>query len=65
VIDDDRKAELEEMAIAAINYWKADNGLRALELVHEVEDNEEKLFFWNLLSTESKLRAYIKANPRQ
>jgi hypothetical protein len=64
VIDEYRKTELEEMAIAAINYWKADNGPRALELAHEVEDNEEKLFFWNLLSTESKLRAFIKANPK-
>lgn len=59
-----KKTEIEEMAIAAVNYFNAGNGPRALELAHEIEDNEEKLFFWDLLKTESKLRAYIKANPK-
>jgi hypothetical protein len=65
VIDLERQSELEDMALASINYWKADNKPRALELAHEIEDDMEKLYFWNLLQTESSLRAYIKANPRK
>jgi hypothetical protein len=61
VIDEDRMSELEQMAIDAINFFKADQKAKCMELVHEVTDNEEKLFFWNLLSAESKMRAFIKA----
>lgn len=64
VIPEDRQSELQEMAIAAINYWKAANKQRSLEIALEVEDNEEKNYFWDLLKTESALRAYIKANAR-
>lgn len=61
VIDDARKSELEQMAIDAINYFKADKKQQMMELVHEVTDNMEKLYFWNLLATESKMRSFIKA----
>jgi hypothetical protein len=64
-IDDHRRSEIEEMAISAVNYFKAGNNERALELAHEIVDNEEKLLFWDLLKTETKLRAYIKANPKK
>lgn len=62
VIPDDRQAELQEMAIAAVNYWKQDNPDRMMELVREVEDNEEKIYFWDLLATEPAIRKYIKDN---
>lgn len=62
VIPDDRQAELQEMAIAAVNYWKQDNPDRMMELVREVEDNEEKIYFWDLLATEPSIRKYIKDN---
>jgi hypothetical protein len=61
VIEEDRKSELEQMAIDAINFFKADQKAKCMELVHEVTDNEEKLFFWDLLAAESKMRAFIKA----
>jgi hypothetical protein len=61
VIDENRMSELEQMAIDAINFFKADQKAKCMELVHEVTDNEEKLFFWNLLAAESKMRAFIKA----
>lgn len=62
VIPEDRQQELQEMAIAAVNYWKADNPDRMMELVREVEDNEEKIYFWDLLATEPSIRKYIKDN---
>lgn len=62
VIPDDRQQELQEMAIAAVNYWKQDNPDRMMELVREVEDNEEKIYFWELLATEPSIRKYIKDN---
>lgn len=61
VIDDARKTELEEMAIYAIDHFKADRKKECMEIVHEVTDQMEKLFFWNLLATESKMRSFIKA----
>lgn len=62
VIPEDRQSELQEMAIAAVNYWKQDNPDRMMELVREVEDNEEKIYFWDLLATEPAIRKYIKDN---
>lgn len=62
VIPEDRQQELQEMAIAAVNYWKQDNPDRMMELVREVEDNEEKIYFWDLLATEPAIRKYIKDN---
>ncbi len=62
VIPEDRQQELQEMAIAAVNYWKQDNPDRMMELVREVEDNEEKIYFWELLATEPSIRKYIKDN---
>lgn len=62
VIPEDRQQELQEMAIAAVNCWKQDNPDRMMELVREVEDNEEKIYFWELLATEPSIRKYIKDN---
>jgi hypothetical protein len=59
------KNDLEEMALSAVDYFREGNELGALKIAHSIEDNDEKLYFWDLLKTESKLRAFIKANPRQ
>jgi hypothetical protein len=59
VIDENRKSELEQMAIDAINFFKADQKAKCMELVQEVTDDKEKRFFWGLLSAESKLRTFI------
>lgn len=64
VIPEDRQQELQEMAIAAVQYWKLENTDRVMELVHEITDNEEKLYFWDLLSTESKLRSFISSQTK-
>lgn len=59
----ERKSEIENMAIIAIDQFKRGDLKGPLEIAHEIEDTYEKLYFWDLLKTESKLRAHIKANP--
>lgn len=63
-IPEDRQQELQEMAISAVNYWKINNQDRMMELVREVEDNEEKVYFWDLLQTEPAMRKYITSQTR-
>jgi hypothetical protein len=63
-VSDERKAELENIAMYAIEQFKGGQEAKALELAVEIEDNDEKLYFWHLLRAESKLRAFIKANAK-
>lgn len=63
-LTESRKIELQEMALAAIDQFKRGDMKGPLEIAHEIEDNDSKLYFWDLLRTESKLRAFIKANPK-
>lgn len=63
-LTENRKTELEEMALVAIDQFKRGDKIGPLEIAHEVEDNDSKLYFWDLLRAESKLRAHIKANPK-
>lgn len=62
-IPPERQSEIENMAIIAIDQFKRGDLKGPLEIAHEIEDTYEKLYFWDLLKTESKLRAHIKANP--
>ena len=62
VLTDERKAELEEMALCAVEQFNQGNHLAAAAIYGELTDNEEKLHLWGLLREESKLRAFIKAN---
>jgi hypothetical protein len=64
-LSDQAKNDLEEMALSAVDYFNAGNEVGALKIAHSIEDNEEKIYFWDLLKTESKLRAFITANPRK
>jgi hypothetical protein len=59
-----KRSELEEMAMIAVDYFKAGNEVGAIKIAHDIIDNEEKIYFWDLLKTESKLRALIKAHPK-
>ena len=63
-IDEQRRSEIEEMAISAINYWRQENKARALELAQELTDNDEKIIFWECLKTEPGLRRHIKENAK-
>lgn len=65
VLGVERKSELETLAIDCINHWAANQPSEALSIAHQIQDNESKMYFWALLGTESKLRAYIKAHPKE
>ena len=63
-LEPDRKAEIEEMALHAIeSHHEGDDG-PGVRYSHELTDADEKVYFWKLLGTESKLRATIKANAK-
>lgn len=59
-----QKDDLEGLAHECVDEWTQNRQLVALKIAHSIEDNDEKLYFWDLLKTESKLRAFIKANPK-
>jgi Protein of unknown function (DUF1071) len=59
-----KKDMLEALATECIDEFKQGNEITAIKIAHSIEDNEEKIYFWGLLKTESKLRALIKANAR-
>lgn len=59
-LTDERKSELEEMALCAVEQFNQGNHLAAAAIYGELTDNEEKLHLWGLLREESKLRAFIK-----
>ena len=59
-----QKELVESLAIECIDEFKQKNEITAIKIAHSIEDNEEKIYFWDLLKTEPKLRALIKANPK-
>jgi Protein of unknown function (DUF1071) len=59
-----KKDMLEALATECIDEFNQGRQMVALKIAHSIEDNEEKIYFWDLLKTESKLRALIKANPK-
>jgi hypothetical protein len=59
-LTDERRAELEEMALCAVDQFNQGHHLAAAAIYGELTDNEEKLHLWGLLREESKLRAFIK-----
>lgn len=65
VISDERKAELDEMALYMVDFHKNGKDLDAIRVWYDAAsfaDNEERTYVWSLLATESKLRSAIKAN---
>lgn len=64
-ITDDRKAEIEELALYLVDCHKNGNDMEAFRLWYAADtfnDNDERVYCWSLLGAESKLRAAIKAN---
>lgn len=61
-LEPERKAYLEELALDMIEAHKAGNDLQAITAYYFLDDNDEKVYIWKLLATESKLRAILKAN---
>ena len=64
-ITEDRKAELDEMALYMVECHKDGNDVAAIKLWYDKNnglDNEERVYLWEQLRAESKLRSSIKAN---
>lgn len=60
--DEQRLSELQELALELIESFAKNNGLAAVRMFYGLTDNDEKVYVWNLLKTESKLRTFLKAN---
>lgn len=60
--DPARMAELDELALDLIESFKSGKQLDAVKLYYGIQDNEEKVYVWNLLKSESKIRSFLKAN---
>lgn len=64
-LSDERKQAIQEIALHLIDCHKAGKDVDAIRIWYEpttFEDNDERVFCWSLLKTESKLRSTIKAN---
>jgi hypothetical protein len=64
-ITDDRKAEIEELALYLVDCHRNGQDMEAIALWYAAEtfaDNDERVYCWSLLGAESKLRATIKDN---
>lgn len=61
-ISDDKKAELDELALYMIDCHAQGKELDAIRVYYEIPENDEKIYVWKQLAAESKLRALIKAN---
>jgi hypothetical protein len=61
-LDEDRKSELENLALDMIEAHRAGDDLKAIGAYYFLQDNEDKLYLWKCLAAESKLRAILKAN---
>lgn len=59
---DEHLSELQELALDIVEAFRKDNGLAAVRMFYGLTDNDEKVYVWDLLKTESKLRTFLKAN---
>ena len=65
-IPEDRRAELDEMALNMIEAAQNGNEMFAIAAFYGLTENDEKVYIWKMLAAESKLRATIKRNnPNQ
>lgn len=58
----ERRAELDDMALTMIDAHRGGRDMVAIELFYTLTENDEKVYVWKMLATESKLRSTIKAN---
>jgi hypothetical protein len=64
-LDDERKSVIEETAAYMVDCHKAGKDMDAIRVWYAGDtfnDNDERVYCWSLLATESKLRSTIKAN---
>lgn len=63
-LSDERKAEIDELALYMIESHQAGKDMDAIAIWYgdTLKDNDERVYCWSLLGSASKLRAVIKAN---
>ncbi len=67
-LSDERRAEIEEVALYLIDCHENGKDLDAIRAWYAAgtfKDNDERVFCWSLLGAQSKLRSTIKANKPQ
>jgi hypothetical protein len=64
-LTDDRKAELDELALVLIEAHAEGRSLHASQMFYALPEQDEKLYVWQQLATESKVRSAIQANKPQ
>lgn len=62
VVDDDKAAELDEVALYMIDCHQNGKDMDAIRVYYELPDMEAKAYVWQQLKAESKLRAIVKSN---
>jgi hypothetical protein len=61
----EQKARVERVGADIVSAWLDDQQLAVLEAWRSLTDNDEKAHLWHWLASESKIRAFIKANGRE
>lgn len=64
-MDDEHKSRLDDIALHLIDCHKAGKDMDAVRIWYAADtftDNDERVYVWSRMATESKLRATIKAN---
>ena len=61
-LDEAKRNELADVALYMIDSYKSGNEMDAIRVYYDIADNDDKVYVWKLLATESKLRAVVKAN---
>lgn len=59
-ISDERRAELEDMALESVNRFASGDASHGIDTYCGLDDNDERIHFWHLLRQAPKLRAAIK-----
>lgn len=61
-VSEDRRNELDQMALDMIEGWREGHGMAVARDYYAIESNDDKVYLWKCFAAESKMRAEIKAN---
>ncbi len=61
-ITEERRSELDEIALYMIESHKDGKDMDAIRVYYEITENDDKVYLWKMLAAESKLRSLLKSN---
>lgn len=61
-VSEDRRNELDQMALDMIEGWRNGHGMAVARDYYALESNDDKVYLWKCFAAESKMRAEIKSN---